>query len=192
MEFLKPPKGTRSYKRIVGRGRGSHRGKTSGKGHNGQNARSGGGVRPGFEGGQMPIYRRVARRGFSNYPFRKIVTPVNLSALQRVFKSGETVTLQSLKDRRVVKKHTEMVKILATGEVKKKLTVKDLPMSQAARAKIEAAGGTVSGGSSVSVHEAGTAEETESDASVSDERAEDSPQAEEPNDAGSNEADEKE
>jgi large subunit ribosomal protein L15 len=145
MEFLKPPKGSRSAKRIVGRGRGSGRGKTSGKVHKGQNSRSGGGVRPGFEGGQMPIYRRVARRGFSNYPFKKSVVPVNLSTLQRVFKSGDTVTLESLKEHRVVKSKVELVKILASGEIKKKLTVKDLPMSAAARAKIEAAGGTVSG-----------------------------------------------
>lgn len=184
MEFLKPPKGTRSYKRIVGRGRGSHRGKTSGKGHNGQNARSGGGVRPGFEGGQMPLYRRVARRGFSNYPFRKIMTPVNLSALQRVFKSGETVTLESLKERRLIKKHVKAVKILGSGEVKKKLTVKDLPLSASAREKIEAAGGTISGS------EASTAEVSEGATTESD--SGEAAQVDESNGADSNEAGEKE
>jgi large subunit ribosomal protein L15 len=145
MDFLKPPEGTRHAKRVVGRGRGSGRGKTSGKGHKGQNARSGGSVRPGFEGGQMPIYRRVARRGFSNYPFKKEVVPVNLSSLQRVYKSGETVSLESLKEHGLVKRNVEYAKILGVGEIKKKLTVKDLPISAAARAKIEAAGGTVSG-----------------------------------------------
>jgi large subunit ribosomal protein L15 len=145
MDFLKPPEGTRHAKRVVGRGRGSGRGKTSGKGHKGQNSRSGGGVRPGFEGGQMPIYRRVARRGFSNYPFKKHVVPVNLSSLQRVYKSGETVSLESLKEHGLVKKNVEYAKILGDGEIKKKLTVKDVPVSASARTKIEAAGGTVSG-----------------------------------------------
>jgi len=153
MEFLKPPKGARHAKRVVGRGRGSGRGKTSGKGHKGQNARSGGSVRPGFEGGQMPIYRRVARRGFSNYPFKKHVVPVNISTLQRVYKSGETVSLESLKERGVIKRNVELAKILGVGELKKKLTVKDLPVSAAARAKIEGAGGTVSGGGQAAAEE---------------------------------------
>jgi len=146
MDFLKPPEGTRHAKRVVGRGRGSGRAKTSGKGHKGQNSRSGGSVRPGFEGGQMPIYRRVARRGFSNYPFKREVVPVNLSTLQRVFKSGDTVSLETLKEQGVLKKSVKDAKILAVGEIKKKLTVKDLPVSASAQAKIEAAGGTVSGG----------------------------------------------
>lgn len=143
MEFLRPPEGSRHAKRTTGRGHGSGRGRKSGKGDKGQNSRSGGGVRPGFEGGQMPIYRRVARRGFSNYPFKREATPVNLSTLQRVFKSGETVSLETLRDRGVVSRRTSFVKVLGNGEIKKKLTVKGLPLSSGARAKIEAAGGTV-------------------------------------------------
>lgn len=165
MDFLKPPKGTRHAKRVVGRGRGSGRGKTSGKGHKGQNARSGGSVRPGFEGGQMPIYRRVARRGFSNYPFKRDVVPVNLSTLQRVFKSGDTVSLETLKEHGVLRKSVRDAKILAVGEIKKKLTVKDLPISAGARAKIEAAGGTVSGAEQTAAEET-AADETAVEAAV--------------------------
>lgn len=161
MEFLKPPEGARHAKRVVGRGRGSGRGKTSGKGHKGQNARSGGSVRPGFEGGQMPIYRRVARRGFSNYPFKKHVVPVNISTLQRVYKSGETVSLESLKEHGVIKRNVELAKILGVGELKKKLTVKDLPVSAAARAKIEGAGGTVSGAEQAAPEQAAPAKAAE-------------------------------
>jgi ribosomal protein L18E len=109
----------------------------------------------------MPIYRRVARRGFSNYPFKKLVVPVNLSTLQRTYKSGETVSLESLKERGVVKKRVELVKILASGEIKKKLTVKDLPMSRAAREKIEAAGGTVTGVEAAEGNEAAPQESAE-------------------------------
>ncbi len=168
MDFLKPPEGTRHAKRVVGRGRGSGRGKTSGKGHKGQNARSGGSVRPGFEGGQMPIYRRVARRGFSNYPFKREVVPVNLSTLQRVFKSGDTVSLETLKERGVLKKSVKDAKILAVGEIKKKLTVKDLPISAGARAKIEAAGGTVSGAEQTAADETVVEATVEETATTSD------------------------
>ncbi len=99
MAELRAPQGaTRSRKRI-GRGPSSGHGKTSGKGHKGQNARSGGGVRPGFEGGQMPLYRRIARRGFSNYPFKVEYIGINVSALEQSFGDGDTVTLESLKRR---------------------------------------------------------------------------------------------
>ncbi len=171
MDFLKPPEGTRHAKRVVGRGRGSGRGKTSGRGDKGQNSRSGGSVRPGFEGGQMPIYRRVARRGFSNYPFKREVVPVNLSTLQRVFKSGDTVSLETLKEHGVLKKSVKDAKILAVGEIKKKLTVKDLPISAGARAKIEAAGGTVSGAEQTAAEETvveATVEETEATSDADD------------------------
>lgn len=145
MPELRAPKNSRRPKRIVGRGNGSGRGGTSGKGHKGQNSRSGGSVRPGFEGGQMPLYRRVARRGFSNYPFKKVAQPVNLSALAQHYKSGETVSLETLQKKGIVGRRTELVKILGEGEIKKKLNVKGLKVSAAAAEKIIDAGGTVEG-----------------------------------------------
>lgn len=145
MAELRAPQGsTRSRKRI-GRGPSSGHGKTSGKGHKGQRARSGGGVRPGFEGGQMPLYRRIARRGFSNYPFKVEYIGINLGTLEQSFGDGDTVTLESLKERKVVKKRTEYVKILGQGELSKKLTVQGLKVSKGAEEKITAAGGTVQG-----------------------------------------------
>lgn len=145
MAELRAPQGaTRSRKRI-GRGPSSGHGKTSGKGHKGQNARSGGGVRPGFEGGQMPLYRRIARRGFSNYPFKVEYIGINVSALEQSFGDGDTVTLESLKEKNVVKKRAENVKILGQGELSKKLTVQGLKVSKGAEEKITAAGGTVQG-----------------------------------------------
>ena len=145
MAELRAPQGsTRSRKRI-GRGPSSGHGKTSGKGHKGQRARSGGGVRPGFEGGQMPLYRRIARRGFSNYPFKVEYIGINLGTLEQSFGDGDTVTLESLKEKKVVKKRTEYVKILGQGELSKKLTVQGLKVSKGAEEKITAAGGTVQG-----------------------------------------------
>lgn len=144
MSELRAPKGATKKKKIVGRGTGSGRGGTSGKGNKGQNARSGGGVRPGFEGGQMPLYRRIARRGFSNYPFKQTAVALNLSELERVFADGEVVTLESLKEHRLIKKSVELVKILGNGELSRKLTVNGVPTSESARKKIEQAGGTVS------------------------------------------------
>lgn len=145
MAELRAPQGaTRSRKRI-GRGPSSGHGKTSGKGHKGQRARSGGGVRPGFEGGQMPLYRRIARRGFSNYPFKVEYLGINLGTLEQSFGDGDTVTLETLKEKKVVKKRTERVKILGQGELSKKLTVQGLKVSKGAEEKITAAGGTVQG-----------------------------------------------
>lgn len=145
MAELRAPKGaTRSRKRI-GRGPGSGHGKTSGKGHKGQNARSGGGVRPGFEGGQMPLYRRIARRGFSNYLFRTEYIEVNVGVLEGHFESGETVSLKTLKEKKVVKRRAEHVKILGGGELSKKLTVQGIKVTKGAEAKITAAGGSVAG-----------------------------------------------
>ena len=140
---LHAPKGSTKKKIIVGRGNSARRGRTSGKGNNGQNARSGGGVRPGFEGGQMPLYRRVARRGFSNYPFKKEYLPVNLELIEKKFADGETVSLETLKEKKLVKGKNVAVKILANGEITKKLTFKVDHVSSAAKEKIEKAGGTV-------------------------------------------------
>ncbi|ORC38225.1 50S ribosomal protein L15 [Marispirochaeta aestuarii] len=140
---LHAPKGSTKKKIIVGRGNSARRGRTSGKGNNGQNARSGGGVRPGFEGGQMPLYRRVARRGFSNYPFKKEYLPVNLELIEKKFADGETVSLETLKEKKLVKGKNVAVKILANGEITKKLTFQVDHVSSAAKEKIEKAGGTV-------------------------------------------------
>ena len=125
----------------VGRGPGSGTGKTSGKGHKGQNARSGGGVRPGFEGGQLPLFRRLSKRGFNNYNFRTVYATVNVGDLER-FEEGTTVTPELLIETGLVKKELDGIKVLGNGELTKKLTVKANKFSSAAKEKIENVGGT--------------------------------------------------
>lgn len=124
----------------VGRGPGSGNGKTSGKGHKGQNARSGGGVRPGFEGGQLPLYRRLSKRGFNNYNFRTVYATVNVGDLER-FEEGTVVTKELLIDSGLVKKELDGIKILGNGELTKKITVKANKFSSSAKTKIENVGG---------------------------------------------------
>lgn len=138
---LRAPAGANKNRKILGRGRATGVGKTSGRGHNGQNSRSGGGVRPGFEGGQMPLYRRVAARGFSNHPFKVDYVVINLSSLEKVYSDGETVSLDTLVAKGLVKKSETLVKILGNGELKKKLEVTVPAVSASAKAKIEKAGG---------------------------------------------------
>jgi large subunit ribosomal protein L15 len=145
MEPLKAPKGSRKRKKIIGRGASSNHGRSSGKGHDGQNSRSGGGVRLGFEGGQMPLYRRLARRGFSNARYRKEYEIVNLSTLNKRYESGETVNHESLQKKGIVKNTRGLVKILGNGDLDKKLTISVNKVSASAKAKIEAAGGTIEG-----------------------------------------------
>ena len=125
----------------VGRGPGSGTGKTSGKGHKGQNARSGGGVRPGFEGGQLPLFRRLSKRGFNNYNFRTVYATVNVGDLER-FEEGTTVTKELLIEVGLVKKELDGIKVLGNGELTKKLTVKADKFSSTAKEKIENVGGT--------------------------------------------------
>ena len=125
----------------VGRGPGSGNGKTSGKGHKGQNARSGGGVRPGFEGGQLPLYRRLSKRGFNNYNFRTVYATVNVGDLER-FEEGTVVTKELLIEVGLVTKELDGIKILGNGNLTKKLTVKADKFSSTAKAKIEDIGGT--------------------------------------------------
>ncbi len=137
-ELSPAPGSVRDVKRI-GRGHGSGQGKTAGKGHKGQKARAGRGVRPGFEGGQMPLQRRVPKRGFVNIFATKYAT-VNLAALN-AFEDGAVVDAQALKDAGLVKKSFDGIKVLANGTLTKKLTVKAAAYSEAAKAKIEAAGG---------------------------------------------------
>lgn len=142
-EFKAVPGANRAAYR-KGRGPGSGNGKTAGRGHKGQNARSGGGVRPGFEGGQMPLYRRLPKRGFNNKRFATQYVTIPLNRLER-FEEGAVVDAQALKDMGVVKfgKKAGGIKILGTGELTKKLTVKAAKFTQQAKEKIEKAGGSV-------------------------------------------------
>jgi large subunit ribosomal protein L15 len=138
---LKPAEGSRKVRNRVGRGIGSGNGKTAGKGHKGQNARSGGGVRLGFEGGQTPLFRRLPKRGFTNIN-RKEFAIVNLTTLNR-FEDGTEVTPELLLETGVISKLNDGVKVLASGAVEKKLTVKAHKFSSSAKEAIEAAGGSV-------------------------------------------------
>ena len=122
-----------------GRGPGSGNGRTGGRGHKGQNARSGGGVRPGFEGGQIPLYRRLPKRGFNNI-FAKHYATLNVSALN-AFEDGAVVNAEALASMGVIRKASDAVKVLGNGELKKKLTVQASVFSATAKEKIEAAGG---------------------------------------------------
>lgn len=136
---LRPAKGSTKKRKRVGRGTGSGLGTTAGRGMNGQNSRSGGGVRPGFEGGQMPLFRRLPKRGFKNFT-RKNWTIVNIETLNR-FENGTEITPAMLVESGVIKKIEYGVKILGDGELTKKVTVKANRFTQSAISKIEAAGG---------------------------------------------------
>ena len=140
---LTVPAGATHKKKIVGRGSSSGWGKTSGKGHKGQQARSGGKVYAGFEGGQMPLSRRVAKKGFSNYPFKKEFYVVNLAMLETKYSDGETVNKESLMQKGLLRKGSLYVKVLGTGDITKKLTVDVDRISASAKEKIEKAGGTI-------------------------------------------------
>ena len=137
---LKKPEGSTKAPKRIGRGQGTGQGTTAGRGMNGQNSRSGGGVRLGFEGGQMPLYRRLPKRGFTNRNTKDIVA-INVSALER-FDNGTDVTVEMLIESGVIKNPQDGVKILGKGELTKKLNVKVNAVSESAKAKIEAAGGT--------------------------------------------------
>ena len=141
LHSLKPAEGSRKKEIRVGRGIGSGVGKTCGRGHKGQKARSGGGVRPGFEGGQMPIYRRLPKRGFKNIWAKKFAT-VNVQSLNR-FDDGAVVDPLALVESGILKNVLDGVKILGNGVISKKLTVKVQAISKSAKDKIEAAGGSV-------------------------------------------------
>jgi large subunit ribosomal protein L15 len=137
---LRAPKGATTARKRVGRGVGSGLGKTSGKGHKGHKARTGGGTNPGFEGGQMPLYRRLPKRGFTN-PFRVEAQVVNVGALAQL--EGTEVTPESLAAAGLVARTAEVVKLLGTGDVDRAYTVRGMAISASARGKIEAAGGKV-------------------------------------------------
>ncbi len=140
LHSLKPAAGSKQRKIRVGRGRASGKGKTAGRGHKGQYARAGASHKPLFEGGQMPLVRKLPKRGFNNYN-RKEILPVNLDALN-VFEDGTEVTIELLKEQGLVNGRFDGVKVLGNGNVEKKLTVKVNAFSASAKEKIEAAGGT--------------------------------------------------
>lgn len=140
LHHLRPNPGARTEPTRKGQGIGSGLGKTAGRGHKGQKARSGGGVRPGFEGGQMPLYRRIPKRGFNNARFKKEIVAVNVEALNR-FESGTVVTPELLLEARIIRKIGDGVKILGDGQLEKALTVRAHAFSKSAKEKIEAAGG---------------------------------------------------
>lgn len=138
---LSPVAGSTHVNKRKGRGHATGNGKTAGRGHKGQKARSGGGVRIGFEGGQMPLARRIPKRGFNNI-FAKEIAIVNVSALNDSFEAGAVVDAAALIEKGLVKKELDGIKILGNGEINKALTVKATAFSAEAKAKIEAAGGT--------------------------------------------------
>ena len=140
---LSPNPGSRKNRKRVGRGQGSGRGKTSTRGHKGYKARSGSSIKPGFEGGQMPLQRRIPKRGFNNI-FRKEFAIVNVNDLD-VFEAGTKIDLAALVDAGLVAKKYKLVKVLGNGEISKSLTVAVDKLSESARKKIEAAGGTIEG-----------------------------------------------
>ena len=142
--LLHAPEGANKKPKRVGRGSSSGLGTTAGKGNKGQQSRSGSAVPyVGFEGGQMPLYRRIAHRGFSNYPFKKVYAVVNVEALEQKFAAGETVDKASLKAKGLVKSSSCLIKILGNGDLTKSLTVNVDKVSASAKAKIEKAGGSV-------------------------------------------------
>ena len=142
MGQINAPKGANTKKTIVGRGA-SSKGRASGRGHDGQKSRSGGGVRLGFEGGQMPLYRRVARRGFSNSVFKQGYVVVSLDVISANFEDGDVVSLDALKGAGLVKGYDAQAKILSNGELTKKVVIDGLKVSASAIEKIKAAGGEI-------------------------------------------------
>ena len=137
---IHPALGATTVSKRVGRGTGSGNGKTAGKGHKGQNARSGGGVRPGFEGGQLPLFRRLPKRGFTNAKFKTVYAVINLSDLEK-FENGAVVTPELLHEMGIIKKGLDGVKVLGNGTLEKKLVVKANKFSDTAASKIEELGG---------------------------------------------------
>ncbi|GCD11251.1 50S ribosomal protein L15 [Clostridium tagluense] len=141
LQDLKPAEGSKKSRKRLGRGTATGWGKTAGRGQDGQNSRSGGGTRPGFEGGQMPLYRRLPKRGFTNI-FAKEYACINVDRLN-IFENGTEITPELLLERRVIRKVYDGVKILGNGNLEKNLTVSATKFSKAAAEKIEAAGGKV-------------------------------------------------
>ena len=142
LNTLSPAPGSKKAGRRVGRGIGSGLGKTAGRGHKGQKSRTGGGVKPGFEGGQMPLFRRMPKRGFTNARFKKHYTLINIESLE-AFDAGEVVDLTAVLEKGLARKTGDMLKVLGQGDLSKELTIKAHKFSKSAQSKIESAGGTV-------------------------------------------------
>lgn len=142
LDKLKAPEGATKKKKRVGRGEASGWGKTSGRGHKGQRSRSGGGTKAGFEGGQMPLQRRLPKRGFTNI-FKSYYTILNVGKLGEVFKDGDVIDRDALIEKGFAKKRSAPIKVLGLGDLKIALTVKAVAFSKTAKAKIEGAGGKV-------------------------------------------------
>ena len=140
---LKPRPGAKHRKKRVGCGESSGHGKTSGKGHKGQKARSGGSIRPSFEGGQMPLFRRLPKRGFNQTAFRDAIGTVNLDDLEKRFADGASITEETLREAGLLRGKLDAVKLLGRGELTKKLSVEVDFVSETARLKVEKAGGTL-------------------------------------------------
>ena len=140
---LKPNRGAKHRVKRLGCGESSGLGKTSGRGHKGQKSRSGGGVRPGFEGGQMPLHRRLPKRGFNNTRFQDKIAVVNVASLNERFEDGDTVNMETLKAARLVKGTYDGIKVLGNGDLAKKITVEGCKVSATAKEKIEKAGGSI-------------------------------------------------
>ncbi len=141
--ILSAPAGANKKDRRVGRGSSSGRGTTAGRGNKGQQSRSGGKTYIGFEGGQMPLYRRIAHRGFSNYPFKKEYAVFNLTEIEEKYSDGETVSKETLTAKGLLKKSVSLVKVLGNGEITKKVTIDVDKISASAKEKVEKAGGSV-------------------------------------------------
>ncbi|GAA5497120.1 50S ribosomal protein L15 [Rubritalea halochordaticola] len=140
---LKPNPGAKHRNKRLGKGESSGLGKTSGKGHKGQKARSGSGVRVGFEGGQMPLHRRLPKRGFNNIRFADKVVIVNTAHLEKFFAEGDTVNEESLREKGLIRGQFDQIKVLGNGQLSKKLTVSVDAISASAKEKIEKAGGAI-------------------------------------------------
>jgi large subunit ribosomal protein L15 len=156
--LLTAPIGARKKKHIVGRGAGSGSGTTAGRGNKGQQSRSGGKTYVGFEGGQMPLYRRIAQRGFSNYPFKKEYAVFNIRDLEAKFADGDEVNRETLIEKGLLRKKGLLIKVLGDGDIKKKLTVAVDKVSASAKEKIEKAGGSVKNAEPEEAKKTGTQE----------------------------------
>lgn len=142
IQDVKPRPGAKKRRKRIGCGESSGHGKTSCKGHKGQKARAGAGIRPGFEGGQMPLHRRLPKKGFSNVQFRDVYEVVNVSSLN-LFEDGSVINEESLREKGIVNRNCDAIKILGSGDLTRKLTIEIKSVSASAREKIEKAGGTI-------------------------------------------------
>ncbi|MEZ5387863.1 MAG: 50S ribosomal protein L15 [Prosthecobacter sp.] len=143
LQDVKPRPGAKHRRKRLGCGESSGKGKTCGKGHKGQMARAGRGIRPGFEGGQMPMHRRLPKKGFNNAQFKEVFEVVNVGELDKAFQDGAVVNEASLREIGLVSRSCDSIKVLGSGELSRKLTIEGAKVSASAREKIEKAGGSV-------------------------------------------------